>query len=149
MACEEYLRGEIFIVHSWHACSLTIPFCLYKHTTVSNELFKGYFSKMYDSIVIRCYDFVSAGNLNCWPTKSDAIQCICDLYGLTNFVTQSTCFKGENPTLINVNLVSNPRFYIGTLKANFGPSDHHVTIGAHISFYVWDKRQFHCIKWKW
>ena len=52
------------------------------------------------------------------------------LYGLPNLVTQPTCYKGDNPTLIDVTLVSNPRRYIGNLNASFGLSDHHNIIGA-------------------
>ena len=85
---------------------------------------------MCDSIVMRRDDFVFIGDLNCYPTKSDTIQYICDLYGLTNLVTQPTCYKGDNPTLIDVTLVWNPRRYIGNLDASFGLSDHHNIIGA-------------------
>ena len=55
---------------------------------------------------------------------------IYDLYGLTNIVTQPTCFKGDNPTVIDVTLASNPRRYIVDLNASFGLSDHHNIIGA-------------------
>ena len=85
---------------------------------------------MCDSIDMRYGYFVFIGDMNCCPTKSDAVQYICDLYGLTNLVTQPTCFKGDNPLLTDVTLVSNPRRYIGDLNASFGLSDHHNIIGA-------------------
>ena len=108
----------------------TIVFCIYKHPKVTNELFKTYLSQMCDSIVMKCNDFVFIGDMNCCPTKSDAVQYICGLYGLTKLVTQPTCFKGDNPTVIDVTLVSNPRRYIGYLNASFGLSAHLNIIGA-------------------
>ena len=84
---------------------------------------------MCDSIVMKCDDFVFNGDINCCPTNTDAVQCICDLYGLTNLVTQPTCFKGDNPS-VTILLMSNPRRYIGDLNASFGPSDHHNIMGA-------------------
>ena len=79
---------------------------------------------MCDSIDRRYGYFVFIGDMNCCPTKSDAVQNTCDLYGITNLVTQPTCFKGDNPSL------TNPRRYIGDLNASFGLSDHHNIIGA-------------------
>ena len=108
----------------------TIVFCIYKHPTVTNELFKTYLYQMCDSIVMKCNDFVFIGDMNCCPTKSDAVQYICGLYGLTKLNTQPTCFKGDNPTVIDVTLVSNQRRYIGYLNASFGLSAHHNIIGA-------------------
>ena len=42
----------------------------------------------------------------------------------------TTCFKGDNPTVIDVTLMSNQRRYIGDLNASFGLSYHHNIIGT-------------------
>ena len=72
--------------------------CIYKHPKVSNELFKSYFSKMCDSSLLS-WDvmilFSLAIRTVVLQLKSDTIQYICDLYGLTNLVIQSTCYKGD------------------------------------------------------
>ena len=54
----------------------TIVSCIHKHPKVTNESFETYLSKMFDSIVMRCDDFVFIGDMNCCPTKSDAVQYI-------------------------------------------------------------------------
>ena len=87
-------------------------------------------SRITDSILISHEDFAFIGDMNCCPSKSDTIQNICDLYDLNNLIKDPTCFKGSNPSILDVILVTNPRRYISTLNVRCYLSDFHNIIGA-------------------
>ena len=75
-------------------------------------------------------DLVFLGDMNCCPSKSTTIQDFCEIYGLTNLITEPTCHKGDVSTLLDVILVTNPRRYLGTLNSECNISDFHNIIGA-------------------
>ena len=61
---------------------------------------------MADSVFKTHCDLVVLGDMNCCPTKSTLIQDFCDIYGLTNLITEPTCHKGDVSTLLDVILVT-------------------------------------------
>ena len=104
--------------------------CIYKHPKLKNDAFKCYLSNMADSLFRTHSDLVFLGDMNCCPSKSTTIQYFCEIYGLTNLITEPTCHKGDVSTLLDVILVTNPRRYLGTLNSECNISDFHNIIGA-------------------
>ena len=108
----------------------TVLACIYKHPKLKNDAFKCYLSNMADSLFRTHSDLVFLGDMNCCPSKSTTIQDFCEIYGLTNLITEPTCHKGDVSTLLDVILVTNPRRYLGTLNSECNISDFHNIIGA-------------------
>ena len=54
----------------------------------------------------------------------------CDIYGLTNLITEPTCHKGDVPTLLDVILVTSSQRYLGILNSECNISNFHNIIGA-------------------
>ena len=75
-------------------------------------------------------DLTFIGDMNCCPRKSDVIKSFCDIYDLKNLVLSPTCHKGNNPTLLDVILVSKPRRFAKTLNCECILSDFHNFVGA-------------------
>ena len=97
--------------------SKIVTTCIYKHPKVTNEFFLKRIFRIADSLLTNHGDLVFIGDMNCCPTKSDAIKAFCKLYDLTNMVKDPSCFKGSTPTCLNVILVSNPRRFLSLLNA--------------------------------
>lgn len=108
----------------------TILSCIYKHPKVTHSLFKDNVCLMADKILQLCADAVFIGDMNCCPTKSTTIKDICDMYNLTNLIKGPTCHKGAISTLLDVILVTNPRYYANALNCPCIVSDFHNFIGA-------------------
>ena len=108
----------------------TIITSIYKHPYVKNDVFKCCFSKLIEYLLRTYEDLVFLADANCCPKKSNTIQDICDLYGLTNLIKDPTCHKSSDPTLLDIILVSHPRRYMKVLNSEFYLSDFHNIIGA-------------------
>ena len=61
-------------------------------------------------------DLTFIGDMNCCPRKSDIIKSFCDIYDLKNLVVSPNCHKDNNPTLLDVILVSKPRRFAKSLN---------------------------------
>ena len=81
---------------------------IYKHPQVSDPTFLSHISDMADKQFLYNDDLTFIGDMNCCPRKSDVIKSFCDIYDLKNLVLSPTCHKGNNPTLLDVILVSKP-----------------------------------------
>ena len=79
--------------------------CIYKQPKLKNDAFKCYLSNMADSLFRTHNDLVFLGDMNCCPAKSTTIQDFCEIYGLTNLITEPTCHKGDVSTFLDVILV--------------------------------------------
>ena len=74
-------------------------------------------------------DLIYLGDMNCCPTKSSAIQDICEQYDLTNLIKEPTSHKGPTPSLLDVSLISKARRYADTLNVLCNISDFYNIIG--------------------
>ena len=61
---------------------------------------------MVDSLFKPHSDLVFLGDMNCCPSKSNMIHDFCDIYGLSNLITEPTCHKGDVSALLDVILVT-------------------------------------------
>ena len=64
--------------------------------------------------------YVAYGDLNCNWFKPNALSDLCEIYGMVNLIEQPTCFKGENPTLVDVFLTNKPKCFSGVCNADLG-----------------------------
>ena len=103
---------------------------IYKHPQVSDPTFLSHISDMADKQFLYNDDLTFIGDMNCCPRKSDVIKSFCDIYDLKNLVLSPTCHKGNNPTLLDVILVSKPRRFAKTLNCECILSDFHNFVGA-------------------
>ena len=92
--------------------------CIYKYHKIINEMLKGYF-------------FYCRPELLTNKVWHHSIF-ICDLYGLTICVHQSTCFKVDKPYIDRCYSSLKPK----TLHWNLEASDHHNITGAAIRQFV-------------
>ena len=81
--------------------------------------------------------YVAYGDLNCNWFKPDALSDLCEIYGMVNLIEQPTCFKGENPTLVDVFLTNKPKCFSGVCNADLGTSDFHncICVASKMFFY--------------
>ena len=65
-------------------------------------------------------------NINLLNTiESKCLDVVIETHGLKNVITEPTCHKSSNATLIDVILTSNCRRIAGTLNTDIGLSDYH------------------------
>ena len=103
---------------------------IYKHPQVSDPTFLSHISDMADKQFLYNDDLTFIGDMNCCPRESDVIKSCCDIYDLKNLVVSPTCHKGNNPTLLDVILVSKPRRFVKSLNCACILSDFHNFVGA-------------------
>ena len=85
------------------------------------DLFKG----LCEEFISNNNLYVAYGDLNCNWFKPNALSDLCEIYGMVNLIEQPTCFKGENPILVDVFLTNKPKCFSGVCNADLGTSDCH------------------------
>ena len=65
------------------------------------------------------------GDLNQNFMNENALTCVCDVHGLSNIIAEPTCFKAQNPTLLDVFLTDKRRSFVDHLNCDIGLSDFH------------------------
>lgn len=63
-------------------------------------------------------------------SKPCLLKELCDIYGYENLIESPTCLKANNPTLIDVLLVTDKRRFFKGFSYDIGVSDFHCLIGA-------------------
>ena len=74
-------------------------------------------------------------NLMC-KNESKCLKDVMDIHGLCNLIESPTCFKSDNPSLIDVALTSHRRRIADTLNINTGISDFHNFIAYSTKMHV-------------
>ena len=69
--------------------------------------------------------YVAYGDPDCNWFKHNALSDLCEIYGMVNLMEQPTCFKGSDPSLVDVFLTNKPKFFSGVCNADLGTSDFH------------------------
>lgn len=121
----QYIVLEIWIrKEKWLIC------CMYKAPTAQHEMFTCTFGTLLELLYKETKNILVMGDINFDMLKSNPLLGQCELFDLKNIVKGATCFKGNNPTSIDVVLSSNP----GRIKTHFnftcGVSDHHNIVGV-------------------
>ena len=104
---------------------------IYKNPKCTDMVFEQHFEKIYDEVTGTGYESILIGDLNFNMIQPDCfLHDLCDRYSLTNLVKSPTCFKSENPTLIDVILVSNKNMYMRSFVCDIHISDFHFMVGT-------------------
>ncbi len=122
---DEHIESMIFELtikkESWYII-LT-----YKNPNVSSVRFINKLSKLYENVISKAKEIILLGDLNIDMTlpenalKND----LCDNYSLSNVITEPTCFKRPEGTLIDPIIVRNSRRFKRSVNVFCGFSDHH------------------------
>ena len=103
---------------------------MYKNPRMDPVLFKVFFeetceklSETYDNVII-------IGDLNFNMLQDNMLSTIMPPFCLTNVINQVTCYKSNQPTLIDVMLVTKRRKILKSFSENTGISDFHNMIGG-------------------
>ena len=103
---------------------------MYKNPKMNPNSFKVYFEKMNEEVFENYENVVIIGDLNFNMLQDNVLSQMCPLYNLTNIITEPTCFKSNNATLIDVMLVSKRRKFLKGFSFDTGISDFHNLIGG-------------------
>ena len=103
---------------------------MYKNPKMNPNSFKVYFEKMNEVVFENYENVVIIGDLNFNMLQDNVLSQMCPLYNLTNIITEPTCFKSNNATLIDVMLVSKRRKFLKGFSFDTGISDFHNLIGG-------------------
>ena len=81
--------------------------------------------------------FIGDLNINFMcKNESKCLKDVMDIHGLCNLIESPTCFKSDNPSLIDVALTSHRRRIADTLNINTGISDFHNFIAYSTKMHV-------------
>ena len=103
---------------------------LYKNPKTDPVLFKRFFKETCEEICESHENVVIIGDLNFNMLQDNILSSIIPTFSLTNVIKDATCFKSQQPTLIDVMLVTKRRKIIKGFSENVGISDFHNLIGG-------------------
>lgn len=105
---------------------------VYKNPKVSEKIFVEKLISAYNSMTSLGKEIILLGDVNINMLKGDdkLTNDLCHIFGLKNLVTEPTCFKTVNGTLIDPVIVMNPKRFQNPLNIVFGYSDFHNIVGC-------------------
>lgn len=103
---------------------------MYKNPKMNCNSFKQFFEKTCEEIFEKYDHVIIIGDLNCNMLHNNILAQICPSLNLTNIINEPTCYKSNNPTLIDVMLVTKRRKFLKGFSFNVGISDFHNLIGG-------------------
>ena len=83
------------------------------------------FEALCEEFILNNNLYVAYGDPDCNWFKHNALSDLCEIYGMVNLIEQPTCFKGSDPSLVDVFLTNKPKFFSGVCNADLGTSDFH------------------------
>ena len=103
---------------------------MYKNPKMKHNVFKQFFEKTCEEIHENFEHVIIIGDLNCNMLQNNVLSQMCPILNLTNIIREPTCFKSNNPTLLDVMLVTKRRKFIKGFSIDTGISDFHNLIGG-------------------
>ena len=97
----------------------------YKPPGIKDMTFYDVFSTLCDLILQESTNIVILGDNNCDFMADSPLKDMCKTFDLQNLVTEPTCFKNKNGSLIDLCLVSNPTRFKKALNLDCWFSDWH------------------------
>ena len=104
--------------------------CMYKNPKMNPQEFKCKFEDTCEKILDKYEHIIIIGDLNFNMLQQNALTSVCPTLNLKNIINEPTCFKSNQPTLIDVMLVSKHKKYIKGFSVDTGISDFHNLIGG-------------------
>jgi len=103
---------------------------VYKNPKMEVIKFRNDFEEMCETAFNKHENVIIIGDMNFNMFNDNALSAMLPTFGLTNVIKEATCFKSENPTLIDVMLSSKRRKILKGFSCNTGISDYHNLIGG-------------------
>ena len=103
----------------WFICSC------YKPPHTKNSVFESNFNKLLTCVQMESPHILILGDLNFNMNVENVLSDLCCTYNLRNLVSGPTCFKGANPTALDVILSSEPKRFKNTMNKPCFLSDYH------------------------
>lgn len=103
---------------------------MYKNPKMTPNNFKLQFENVCEELTEKYEHLIIIGDLNFNMLHNNALAEICPTFNLTNIITEPTCFKSNNATLIDVMLVTKRRKFLKGFSIDTGISDFHNLIGG-------------------
>ena len=103
---------------------------MYKSPKMKPNNFKHYCEKLCEEVFDLYEHIVIIGDLNFYMLQNNVLSQMCPTLNLTNIITEPTCHKSNNATLIDVMLVTKRRKFIRGFSIDTGISDFHNLIGG-------------------
>ena len=103
---------------------------MYKNPKMTPTSFQNKFTELTEDVLNRYDNVIIIGDLNFNMLESNTLSRLCPTLNLTNVITEPTCFKSNNPTLIDVMLVTKRKKVIKNFSLDTGISDFHNLIGG-------------------
>ena len=124
------LNYQSIIVEVWLHKEKWLFMSLYKPPPVNDNLFMNDLMSICNKMLLETKNFVINGDLNInMLSDGNRLEEFCDTYGFVNLVKEPTCFKSiNNPSLIDVVLVMQPRRFYNCITFDTGLSDCHKMI---------------------
>ena len=105
--CINFLTFEITIKsRKWYISDL------YRPPNVNESILCDLLNVLCEEFISNNNLYVAYGDLNCNWFKHNALSDLCEIYGMVNLIEQPTCFKGDNPTLVDVFLTNKPKCFL-------------------------------------
>ncbi len=105
---------------------------IYKSPKVPNREFINQLAKVYDNLINKGKEILLLGDLNIDMSCEDNLvkNELCDMYDLYNIISEPTCFKRLEGTLINPIIVRSKERFKKSINVFCGYSDHHNLVGC-------------------
>ena len=101
---------------------------LYRPPNVNESILCDLLNVLCEEFISNNNLYVAYGDLNCNWFKHNALSDLCEIYGMVNLIEQPTCFKGDDPSLVDVFLTNKPKCFSGVCNVDLGTSDFHKCI---------------------
>ena len=103
---------------------------MYKNPRMEPGSFKVIFEETCEKVSETHDNVVIIGDLNFNMLQDNMLSIIMPSFNLTNVINQVTCYKSNQPTLIDIMLVTKRRKILKSFSENTGISDFHNMIGG-------------------
>jgi hypothetical protein len=110
----------------------------YKNPSTSNQLFLDKLSHVYDSLINKGKEIILLGDLNIDMLDTENALCnqLCDIYDLENLISEPTCYKKPEGSLLDPILVRNKKRFKKSINVFCGYSDYHNLVGCITKLHV-------------
>ena len=103
---------------------------MYKNPRTDPVLFKVFFEETCEQVSETYDNLMIIGDLNFNMLQDNMLSAIMPPFSLANMIKEVTCFKSNQPTLIDVMLVTKRKKILKSFSENTGISDFHNIIGG-------------------
>ncbi len=104
----------------------------YKNPSVSNNVFLDKLKNVYESVISKSKEIILLGDLNIdmLSTENELSDQLCHVYDLDNLISEPTCYKKPEGSLLDPILVRNGKRFKNPINVFCGYSDWHHLVGC-------------------